>query len=95
MADVDPAPIERLERRLGRALATDVGSCPSFDHLSESNVLEIETLAMAGGMIDAILYVRLLIRPAPSLRNAMSFVELVGKHQATISEWFDLHYRPD
>lgn len=59
----------------------------SFDRLTESHLRDLAKLAVPGTVLDAILYVRFLMTPPASLRNATSFVDNVVRKNVSVSEW--------
>jgi len=92
MLAINEQQLKRLEWLLERPLAQEEGSCPSFDRLSELQHRDLAKLAVPGTVLDAILYVRFLMTPPASLRNATSFVDQVVRQNMSVSYWIANHF---
>ena len=85
--------LKRLEWLLERPVAQDEGCCAGFDQLSELHLRELAKLAVPGTVLDAIVYVRFLMSPPASLRNATTFVDRVIRGNVSVSDWIaDYHH---
>ena len=92
MASIDSEQLAALERLLGRDVRCDGGSCADFSDLTESNLRDVGRLASSGARLYSILYLRFLIGPKASLRNAVTFVDRVVVNGVGMQDWLE-NYR--
>lgn len=94
MPAISEQQLNRLEWLLERPVAQDEGCCAGFGQLSELHLRELAKLAVPGTVLDAIVYVRFLMTPPASLRNATTFVDRVIRGDVPVSNWIADYYQP-
>jgi hypothetical protein len=95
MPAISDEQLKRLEWLLRRPIAQDEGCYVGFDQLSQSHIRDLAMLSKPGTVLDAIVYVRFLMSPPASLRNAMTFVDRVIRGGTPVHHWIAHGYHPD